>query len=345
MRAAVLTAKQSIQTIDQPTTTLSETGVRVRIGAGGICGSDLHYFHHYKMGDFPVREAFILGHEAAGIVEEIGPRVNDVAVGDTVVINPSHPCQSCEYCLKGNELLCNEMRFLGSSRKFPHIQGMFSEIFVTEQRQCFKMPRGLSLNIATFAEPLAVALHAINQAGSLLGANILISGSGPIGALVLLSAKLAGALSITMTDIRDGPLTVVNELGANKTLNVSFGASKLIEEANPRGSFDIAFDASGSETAVLTAIKSLRPGGSLIQIGTFAEPNISIPSDQLMAKELTMKSSFRFDKEFSWAVDYLAKGRIDVMPLLTHTFPMEDANEAFLTASDREKAMKVHLTF
>ena len=345
MRAAVLTAKQSIQTIDQPTTTLSETGVRVRIGAGGICGSDLHYFHHYKMGDFPVQEAFILGHEAAGIVEEIGPRVNDVAVGDTVVINPSHPCQNCEYCLKGNELLCNEMRFLGSSRKFPHIQGMFSEIFVTEQRQCFKMPRGLSLNIATFAEPLAVALHAINQAGSLLGANILISGSGPIGALVLLSAKLAGALSITMTDIRDGPLTVVNELGANKTLNVSFGASKLIEEANPRGSFDIAFDASGSETAVLTAIKSLRPGGSLIQIGTFAEPNISIPSDQLMAKELTMKSSFRFDKEFSWAVDYLAKGRIDVMPLLTHTFPMEDANEAFLTASDREKAMKVHLTF
>ena len=225
MRAAVLTAKQSIQTIDQPTTTLSETGVRVRIGAGGICGSDLHYFHHYKMGDFPVREAFILGHEAAGIVEEIGPRVNDVAVGDTVVINPSHPCQNCEYCLKGSELLCNEMRFLGSSRKFPHIQGMFSEIFVTEQRQCFKMPRGLSLNIATFAEPLAVALHAINQAGSLLGANILISGSGPIGALVLLSAKLAGALSITMTDIRDGPLTVVNELGANKTLNVSFGAS------------------------------------------------------------------------------------------------------------------------
>ena len=237
------------------------------------------------------------------------------------------------------------MRFLGSSRKFPHIQGMFSEIFVTEQRQCFKMPRGLSLNIATFAEPLAVALHAINQAGSLLGANILISGSGPIGALVLLSAKLAGALSITMTDIRDGPLTVVNELGANKTLNVSFGASKLIEEANPRGSFDIAFDASGSETAVLTAIKSLRPCGSLIQIGTFAEPNISVPSDQLMAKELTMKSSVRFDKEFSWAVDYLAKGRIDVMPLLTHTFPMEDANEAVLTASDREKAMKVHLTF
>ncbi|MBT4353649.1 MAG: alcohol dehydrogenase catalytic domain-containing protein, partial [Rhodospirillaceae bacterium] len=208
MRAAVLTAKGSIQTIDQPTTTLSETEVRVRIGAGGICGSDLHYFHHYKIGDFPVREPFILGHEAAGIVEEIGPRVKDTAVGDTVVINPSHPCQSCEYCLNGNELLCNEMRFLGSSRKFPHVQGMFSEIFVTDQRQCFKMPPGLSLNIAAFAEPLAVALHAINQAGSLLGANVLISGSGPIGALVLLSAKLAGALSVTMTDIREGPLTI-----------------------------------------------------------------------------------------------------------------------------------------
>ena len=345
MRAAVLTEKQSIKTVDQTTRSLFDTEVKVRIHAGGICGSDLHYFHHYKMGDFPVLEPFILGHEAAGIVEEIGPDVDNIDVGDKVVINPSQPCRTCEYCVKGRELLCNDMKFLGSSRKFPHIQGMFSEIFITDQKQCFKVPSKLSLNVAAFAEPLAVALHAINQAGSLLGAEVLISGSGPIGALVLLAAKLAGARSVTMTDIRDTPLSVVSELGADRTFNVNSGASILTDKDNPRGSFDIAFDASGSLQAVLAAINNIRPGGTLIQIGTFAEANILLPSDQLMIKEIIMKSSFRFDKEFAWAVDYLAKNRIDVMPLLTHTFPMDDANEAFLTASDRENAMKVQLSF
>ena len=148
-----------------------------------------------------------------------------------------------------------------------------------------------------------------------------------------------------MTDIRDAPLSVVSELGADNTFNVNSGASILTDEDNPRGNFDIAFDASGSLQAVLAHINNIRPGGTLIQIGTFAEANILLPSDQLMIKEIIMKSSFRFDKEFAWAVDYLAKNRIDVMPLLTHTFPMEDANEAFLTASDRENAMKVQLSF
>jgi L-idonate 5-dehydrogenase len=345
MRAAVLTAKQSIQTIDQKREKLTTREVRIKIGAGGICGSDLHYFHHYKMGDFPVREAFILGHEAAGIVEEIGTEVKNISIGDTVAINPSHPCRRCQYCLSGNELLCGEMRFLGSSRKFPHIQGMFSETFIIDQQQCFVMPKGISLNVAAFAEPLAVALHAINNAGSLLGANILISGSGPIGGLILLAAKLAGAVSVTMTDIRDGPLLVAKQIGANNILNIATGASGLIRPSHPRGLFDVAFEASGSKSAVLTAIQNLRPGGTLIQVGTFLEPNIPVPADQIMVKELTLKSSFRFDKEFAWAVDYLAQKRIDVMPLLSHTFPIENANEAFLVASDRDKSMKVHLTF
>ena len=345
MRAAVLTAKQSIQTIDQKKEKLTTREVRIKIGAGGICGADLHYFHHYKMGDFPVREAFILGHEAAGIVEEIGTEVENISIGDTVAINPSHPCRRCQYCLSGSELLCGEMRFLGSSRKFPHIQGMFSETFIIDQQQCFVMPKGISLNIAAFAEPLAVALHSINNAGSLLGASILISGSGPIGGLILLAAKLAGAVSVTMTDIRDGPLVVAKQIGADNILNVANGASDLIEPSHPRGRFDVAFEASGSKLAVLTAIQNLRPGGILIQVGTFLEPNVPVPADQIMIKELTLKSSFRFDKEFAWAVDYLAQGRIDVMPLLSHTFPMENANEAFLMASDRDKSMKVQLKF
>lgn len=345
MRAAVLTARQSIETVNRDELDLGPTGVRVRIRAGGICGSDLHYFHHYRMGDFPVREPFVLGHEAAGDVVEIGAGVTRVKLGDTVTVNPSHPCRLCEFCLAGRELLCSDMRFLGSSRKFPHIQGMFAETYRTEERQCFVVPSDLSINAAAFAEPLSVALHATGHAGPLLGARVLISGSGPIGSLVLLTVKLAGAASVTMTDVLDAPLKVAEGIGADRVVNVSDGDNALADQAHPRGSFDVAFDASGHPSAVSSAIRHLGPGGTFVQIGTFADPMVAIPTDQIMTKELTLKSSFRFDKEFAWAVRYLSEGRVDVGPLLSHTFAMEDANEAFRMASDRGQSMKVHLAF
>ena len=345
MRAAVLTAKQSIETVDREEPDLGPTGVRVRIQAGGICGSDLHYFHHYRMGDFPVREPFVLGHEAAGEVAEIGPDVTRVKIGDRVTVNPSHPCGACDFCLAGRALLCPKMVFLGSSRKFPHIQGMFAETYRTEEAQCFVVPADLSINTAAFAEPVSVALHATGHAGPLLGANVLISGSGPIGSLILLTSKLAGAASVTMTDVLDAPLKVAESIGADRIVNVRDGDGALADPTQTRGAFDVAFDASGHPNAVLSAIRHLRPGGTFVQVGTFADPMVPIPTDQIMVKELTLKSSFRFDKEFAWAVRYLSEGRIDVAPLLSHTFSMDDANEAFRMASDRGQSMKVHLAF
>jgi L-idonate 5-dehydrogenase len=345
MRAAVLTAKHLIETLERDEPALGPKGVRVRIRAGGICGSDLHYFHHYRMGDFPVREPFVLGHEAAGEVVETGPEVTRVKVGDKVTVNPSHPCGKCEYCLAGRALLCSDMIFLGSSRRFPHAQGMFAETYRTDEAQCFVVPGNVSLNAAAFAEPLSVALHATGHAGSLLGAKVLITGAGPIGSLILLTAKLAGAASVTMTDVLDAPLKIAEGIGADQVVNVRDGDEKLAEPSRPRGSFDAAFDASGHPSAVLSAIRYLRPGGVFTQVGTFADPMVPIPTDQIMVKELTLKSSFRFDKEFAWAVRYLSEGRIDVAPLLSHTFPMEEAGEAFRTASDRGRSMKVHLAF
>ena len=345
MRAAVLTSKQSIETVQRDELDLGLTGVRVRIRAGGICGSDLHYFHHYKMGDFPVREPFVLGHEAAGDVVETGPAVTRVKVGDKVTINPSHPCGVCEFCLAGRALLCPDMIFLGSSRKFPHIQGMFAETYRTDEAQCFPVPANLSIHAAAFAEPLSVALHATGHAGPLLGANVLISGSGPIGSLILLAAKLAGAASVTMADVLDAPLKVAESIGADRVVNVSNGDGALADPAQPRGAFDVAFDASGHPNAVLSAIRHLRPGGTFVQVGTFADPMVAMPTDQIMVKELTLKSSFRFDKEFAWAVQYLSEGRIDIAPLHSHTFSMEEANGAFRMASDRGQSMKVHLAF
>ncbi len=345
MRAAVLIAKQQIETVDHDIGTIGPNDVRIQIRAGGICGSDLHYYNHYRMGDFPVREPFILGHEGAGIVECIGSNVTEISVGDVVTVNPSQPCRSCEFCLSGRELLCSNMKFLGSSRRTPHVQGIFSEFFITDKSQCFVVPSDLSVHIAAFAEPLSVALHAIRKAGCLIGANILITGAGPIGALVLVAAKLAGACSITIIDILDAPLKVAEKMGADHAFNIIKNDQILHNPKKPRGSFDVAFEASGNPSAVLNAIRYVRPGGILVQIGTFPDPNILIPTDQIMVKELSLKSSFRFDREFAWSVRYLSERRVNVEPLLSHTFPMEKANEAFNLAADRSRAMKVHLAF
>ena len=345
MRAAVLTGKSSIEILEQKTPGIGEDDVRVRIKAGGICGSDLHYFYHYRMGDFPVREPFILGHEAAGVIEAVGTNVERLQNGDLVVINPSHPCRHCSYCFTGRQLLCADMRFLGSSRKYPHIQGMFSQTFTTNQSQCYKLPSNFDVHHAAFAEPLSVAMHAVQNAGALIGANVLISGSGPIGCLILMAARLAGANTITITDIKKEPLRVAEDIGASRALDISQSVKQIPLTDDPRGSFDVAFEASGNQAAVLLAIKNLKPGGTFVQVGTFKNTDISIPSDLIMTKELTLKSSFRFDKEFSWATEYLATQRVNVQPLLSHIFPMEDANEAFHVAQDRNSAMKVHLSF
>ena len=345
MRAAVLTRRSWIEILEQKIPPTNGDEVRVRIKAGGICGSDIHYFQHYKMGDFPVREPFILGHEAAGVVETVGENVKDLQNGDLVVVNPSHPCKNCSYCFSGRELLCANMSFLGSSRKFPHIQGMFSQSFTTKRSQCFKLPSNLSPHHAAFAEPLSVAMHAVQNVGALIGANVLISGAGPIGCLILMVARLGGANTVTITDIKKEPLRVAENIGATRALDISQSVDKIALTNDPRGSFDVAFEASGNADAVMQAIKNLKPGGTFVQVGTFQNTNISIPSDVVMTKELTLKSSFRFDREFSWAAEYLAAKRIDVAPLLSHVFPMDEANKAFQLAQDRTKAMKIHLAF
>jgi L-idonate 5-dehydrogenase len=346
MRAAVLTAKERLEVEARDDAPLAAGEVRVRIANGGICGSDLHYFHHYRMGDFPVIGPFVLGHEGAGTVAEIGPGVSGLTLGDTVAVNPSQACGDCECCRSGRELLCSDMRFIGSSRRTPHMQGLFTQHFVTPAAQCVPVGNGVSAETAAFAEPLSVALHAAGQAGPLLGRSVLITGSGPIGSLICIAVRLAGARHVTMADVLDEPLKAAEGIGADRTVNLAkAGDGALIDPARPRGHFDVAFDASGHPDAVVNCLKAVRPDGVFVQVGMFKNPMVPMPVDLIMAKELTLKTSYRFDKEFAWAVQYLSEGRVDVSSLLTHRFPLEDVMEAFQTASDRTRAMKVQLVF
>ena len=175
--------------------------VAVKIAVGGICGSDLHYFNHGGIGDaIRLKEPMVLGHEVSGHIVSLGDGVTGLAVGDRVAVSPSRPCYDCNFCTQGQHNHCLNMRFYGSAMPYPHVQGAFREVLVANARQCV-VANNLSDGEAAMAEPLAVCLHAAHQAGPLLGKRVLITGSGPIGLLSLLSAKASGAREIIVTDL------------------------------------------------------------------------------------------------------------------------------------------------
>lgn len=319
--------------------------VKVRFGAGGICGSDLSYYGKGRVGDFAVMQPLCLGHEVSGEVVEVGAGVTRVKKGDRVAINPNQPCRICRTCVAGKGHLCLKMNFYGSAAVFPHIQGVFREVIVATEAQCFPVPQSCDFRTAAMAEPLAVALHAIRRAGSLVGKSVLVTGVGPIGSLCLLAARRAGAARIVVTDVADGALKRAAELGIDDAVNAVSAPERVEAWYANKGSFDVTFECSGNAAAMTTAIQATASGGCVVQVGMIAGPTADIPVNRFVSREVDLLGAFRFDSEYGAAVHELATGGIDVSPLLTHTFKMTAANDAFAVAADRSQSMKVHLVF
>jgi L-idonate 5-dehydrogenase len=285
----------------------------------------------------------VLGHEVSGHISKLGSKVTDLTIGQLVSVSPSRPCNDCEFCLEGSQNHCLNMKFYGSAMPFPHIQGAFRETLIAEDYQCIPAD-GLSAGEAAMAEPLAVCLHAINQAGNIFGKKVLITGSGPIGTLCVLSARRAGAEEIVVTDISDNALSFSNAVGADKIINTMKNYYELEQFQTGKGSFDVAIECSGSASGINDAIKSLKPKGTLVQLGLGGD--ILMPLVAVTTKELNIKGSFRFHSEFELAVKMMQKKLIDVNSLITHKIPFENAKQGFSIALDeKENSMKVHLKF
>ena len=343
VRAVVIHAPHDLRIDSVPVGEPGAGEVRVKIARGGICGSDLHYYHEGGFGTVRVREPMVLGHEIAGTVEKLGAGVSGLAIGQTVALNPSVNCGTCRFCTAGMPIHCLEMRFYGSAMRFPHVQGGFREAIVCKAEQAVPIAPGAGVDIAAFAEPLAVCLHAIRQAGTLAGARVLVTGCGPIGALTILAARHAGAREIVVTDVTDAAVAMALKIGADHAFNTAAKSDALAPYEKDKGQFDVAFEASGHPAALAGAIAATRPRGTIVQIGVSG--TVPIPLNVIVAKEINLKGTFRFFDEFAWAVDLLGSGRIDVKPLLSATLPIDKAVEAFTLASDRTKAMKVQLAF
>jgi L-idonate 5-dehydrogenase len=316
---------------------------RVAIQAGGICGSDLHYYNHGGTAAIRIREPMALGHEIAGTIVEVGPDVATLTPGTRVAVNPSRACGKCVYCQAGMQNECLDMHFIGSAMRMPHDQGGFRQSLTVEATQAVPIAEALSLGEAAMAEPLAVCLHAARVAGPLIGKRVLITGAGPIGNLLVVTARLGGAREIVVTDLNPFALSIAERCGATMTLNLAESPKALDPYAAGKGVFDVHFEASGSELALRGALAVVRAGGVIVQLGLGGD--FALPINAIITKELQIRGSFRFHQEFELAIGLMGDGLVDVRPVLTHTIPFEQAVEAFETANDRRVAMKVQLAF
>ncbi|MFT5976925.1 MAG: L-idonate 5-dehydrogenase [Gammaproteobacteria bacterium] len=342
MRALVIHKAKDLRIEERQIPLPGPGQIKIKVAVGGICGSDLHYYNKGGFGPITLKEPMVPGHEFSGYVDQIGKGVEGFEPGELLVISPSRPCGDCRFCNEGLLNQCLNMRFYGSAMPYPHIQGAFQEELIVDASQCVRA-EGLTPGEAAMAEPLSVALHATRRAGEMLGKRVLITGCGPIGALCIVAARRAGAVEIVVTDLVPNALQYAMLAGADKVINMAEEPDGLSPYLADKGSFDVLFECTGAPQALAGAIPALRPRAVIMQLGLGGD--MPVPMMQITAKELEIRGSFRFHEEFALAVKLMQSGLVDVKPLISHSFSIDQAEQAFEVASDRTQAMKAQIVF
>lgn len=302
---------------------------------GGICGSDLHYWQHGENGAFQVEQPLVLGHEFSGHIMQLGADVAGLEIGQRVTVHPATTCGACPSCQGGSRHLCENGSYSGSAAVVPHRAGLFSTMQAVRAEQIRILPPTVAAEHGAVAEPLAVAIHAVRRAGKIRGLTVLVNGAGPIGALVVAAAKAEGAGLVYASDLGAPALATAAAMGADATINIAAGG-QLPKDV------DVVIEASGAPAALGGCIASVRRGGTIVQVGNLPGGPILAELAGIVAREITYVGAFRFDEEMTDAVGLLAGG-LDVSPVVTHTFSLDDAQRAFETAADKNISSKVLL--
>ena len=298
----------------------------VRVERVGVCGSDVHYYAHGRIGDQLVQYPATLGHECAGTVVEVGPAATGLRVGDQVAIEPAFSCGQCDQCRKGRENTCRKLKFMGCPNEEA---GAVAEYRVLPARNCFPVPASLDLDMAALVEPLSIGFYAVRLAAPAPGARVAILGAGPIGLSVLLCLKAALSATAYMTDLLDARLAIAGRCGADWTGNAD---SELVVEAiarrEPLG-LDLVFECSGDPACIDQATQLLGPGGTLMLVGIPSQDRVEFDPHVMRRRELTFKNVRRQRGCVQPVIDLIAAGRLDPRPLLTHRFPLARIQDAF----------------
>jgi len=310
--------------------------VLIKIHTVGICGSDVHYWAHGKCGPFEVKGPLVLGHESSGIVVAVGSGVKNVKTGDRVAIEPGVPCRVCVYCRSGAYNLCPDVVFLAT----PPIDGSLATYIEHASDFCYKMPDHMTFEEGALLEPLSVGVQACRRSHVQAGSHVLITGAGPVGLVSLLVAKASGATKVIVTDVMDNRLEVAKKLGADAVFKST--DPDILQKIAKFAPITQTMECSGADAALTLAIRATSPGGKIMSIGRGAKPIQNIPLFEAADKEVDICGSFRYHDTYPAALELVASGKLNVKPLVTHHFSLQECQQAFETAEvGKDGATKV----
>ena len=319
MKVVRLHGPHDLRMHDEPEPEPGPSEALIRVQAVGICGSDLHWFGEAGIGDAKLSQPLVLGHEFTGVIAA-GPRQ-----GERVAVDPAVPCHACEFCLQGNPNLCERVRFAGHGV----VDGALQEFIAWPEECLFPLPAALSNSDGVMLEPLGVAMHAVDLAHLRAGMTVGVFGCGPIGLLVIQMAQLSGASRVFITEPLPHRLEAARKLGAREWKN-----GQMV---------DVAFEVAGEEDAVETAFAAVKPGGKVILAGIPVDDHTSFTASLARRKGLTIKMVRRMKFTYPRALQLVENGQVDVRSLVTLHFPLEQAQQAFILAQQRQ-GLKIIIT-
>lgn len=325
-RAVFMQGTNNMVFKDVPMPQVTEKDVLIKVDVVGICGSDVHYYQHGRIGDFVVEGDFILGHECAGEVIEVGSKVKNLVIGDRVALEPGKACGECELCKSGKYNLCPDVEFFAT----PPYHGVLTNHVVHPEGMCFKLPDNVSNMEGALVEPLAVGLHAASIGEVKLGDTVVIFGTGCIGIVTLLACKARGASNVILVDVLENRLETAKRLGANHIINAKEKhVINEIERLTEGKGADVVIDTAGADITVKQTVDVVKRGGTIVLVGMTPEDEVSFNFMKLMSKEGVVKTIFRYRNLYPVAINAIASGSINVKDIVSHEFDFEHTKEAF----------------
>ncbi|EJN60168.1 NAD(P)-dependent alcohol dehydrogenase [Halogranum rubrum] len=333
MRVAVLSPELELTLEDRDRPDPGPDDVLVRMRSVGICGSDVHYYEHGRIGDYVVDSPLILGHESAGEVVAVGENVDDGRVGERVTLEPGVPCRRCEHCARGEYNLCADVTFMAT----PPDDGAFAEYVAWPADFAYTLPDNVSMDEGALVEPLSVGIHVARRADIDVGDSVLVTGSGPIGLLVMEAVRAAGATDVIVSDVVPEKLALAEERGADLTVDVTeHDLQTAVTEATDGRGVDVVVEASGAPPAVQGAFDAVRRGGSVVLVGLAPDGEVPLDTNEIIDNELDVFGSFRYRNTYPAALDLLADGAVDVEGIIDFDAAIDDVDAAFQRAQEPE---------
>lgn len=342
MKAMILTAPSTLAVVETTTPPVGDDEVLLRVRACGICGSDLHGWDGSSGRRQP---PLIMGHELAGEIAAIGTAVNGWAVGDRVTVDSTLYCGACDACREGHVNLCRERRVLGVATAEFRQNGGFAEFVAVPARGLYRLPDTLSWTHAAMVEPVSIAVHAVRRVENIPSATAVVVGAGMIGLLVIQALRWAGARQIIAVDLEPARLDLARQLGATHTLlSGRDDVSGAVAELTAGRGADVALEVVGLDPTVRLAIDVVRRGGDVVLVGNLA-PSVTLPLQAVVTRELTLRGSCGSAGEYPLCLDLIARGEVNVAPLIAAVAPLDEGPEWFrrLTAPGGGGVLKVVL--